>query len=236
MRVKRFRFSVHVMVVFMTVLGAIFLHLPSSHAAENNENLALGKNVTVTSFCNSCGTPGSNAVDGDVKTFWRALSGDARPTITVDLGEETEWNKVLLNVNEEIINEYSVEYSSDGENWEEAYVHGFPPANTIENFVIEPVNSRYVRIGFAPNATGVALLYELEIYHVDEEPTPAPASVLTEVSLKDSGTTYGFWDEIELEIGDKHQLSVSGKMSDGGEADLSEATVSYQSSDTQIVE
>lgn len=236
MRVKRFRFSVHVMVVFMTVLGAIFLHLPSSHAAENNENLALGKNVTVTSFCNSCGTPGSNAVDGDVKTFWRALSGDARPTITVDLGEETEWNKVVLNVNEEIINEYSVEYSSDGENWEEAYVHGFPPANTIENFVIEPVNSRYVRIGFAPNATGVALLYELEIYHVDEEPTPAPASVLTEVSLKDSGTTYGFWDEIELEIGDKHQLSVSGKMSDGGEADLSEATVSYQSSDTQIVE
>lgn len=212
----------------------LFMLIPSVHGQENGENLALNKPVSVTTFCNSCGTFGTNAVDGDYETFWRALSRDEAPAITVDLGEGVEWNKVVMTLNEHVIDGYTLAYSFDGQQWTDVYVLPYSPQGSLETIVIEPVSARYVRVGIDTTRPANALIYELEVYLTDEEPTGPPPSVLTEITLHDGEREYGYREDLLLEIGDTHQIEVTAMMSDGSEADLSEAIVSFQSSDETI--
>jgi beta-glucosidase len=94
---------------------AIASDIPPSDLA----NAALNRPVAVSSFWGA-GFEAANAVDGDPTTMWRA-GGSGEEWISADLGITREIGRVRLCWGPDFARSYSIQVSTDGSTWSEAY-------------------------------------------------------------------------------------------------------------------
>ncbi len=114
-------------------------------------DLALNKPVNVSSF--QSGYPGSNAVDGNIATYWRTikLKNNSQRTspewISVDLGANYSVGQMVLKWDSanRYATAYSIQVSTDGSNWTTVYntTGGNGGTDTI---TFNPVLARYVQM------------------------------------------------------------------------------------------
>jgi hypothetical protein len=113
-------------------------------------NLALNKPAAVSSA--QPGYPGSNAVDGNLVTYWRTVkikNNQARPPewINVDLGANYTVQQVVLKWDpiNRYATVYSIQTSTDGTNW--ATVNSTSSGNGgTDTISFAPAMARYVRL------------------------------------------------------------------------------------------
>lgn len=148
---------------------------------DGTTNLALKKAASASSYEGTAGRYADAAVDGDSSTRWASAAGKDGSGIDetwfqVDLGSETEINKVVISW-ESRPNKFKMQISADGTTWEDVgdivdngYLDagGNEKVNTIE---FEAETAKYVRMqGIqrrraedSDGNTGYSI-YEFEIY------------------------------------------------------------------------
>lgn len=199
-------------------------------------NLALNKGTAKSSDC-SCGRA-TAAVDGDSSTFWQPLSADRTDNrnvwLRVDLGGSAEIEHAVLKFRTSTadIVEYRISTSDDDATWATVYEksRSTAPIASEEAPTFPRVAARYVRVDFAlQTGTPNFQLNEFELYGA------APAPVLASLRFEDaSGRTYAQGETLSLVVGASSALVVKGTMSNGAEADLEGATVTFASSKAAV--
>ncbi len=140
------------------------------------ENIALGKNVTVTSYSQPwwASTPlqGSNAVDGDYDSYWLSEGADdvqskCNQSLTVDLGRTYTIGRVLLQWQVEYGNIWDLQVSADGENWKTVY-RQLEGNGEDEDIRLYQENVRYVRMqGILMGRGSGYSIREIQVYEYD---------------------------------------------------------------------
>ncbi len=128
-----------------------------------SENYAFEKEATASSHENN--HTAALAVDGDMSSRWGSLYTDPQ-SITVDLGEEILINRVVLRWETAFGKDYTIEVSTDNENWETVYtsVGGKGGVETID---FDDTTARYVKMnGTARGSSFGYSLYEFEVYYM----------------------------------------------------------------------
>ncbi len=127
------------------------------------QNIALNKNVTVTSIEDNTLT-GPNAVDGNGSTRWASAEGIDPQTITVDLGAAYNINRIRINWEAAYGKNFLVQVSNDNSNW--STVRDVQNNTSVTNdYTGLAATGRYVRIhGTARGTTYGYSIYELEVY------------------------------------------------------------------------
>jgi hypothetical protein len=194
-------------------------------------NLALNKATSHSSDC-SCGRS-TAAVDGNVATFWQPLSGDRADLnvwLRVDLGAPLSLDRFVLNFRTKAgLVAFVVRTSNDDASWQEAYQSSGTIDAVHADFFPATILARFVRVDFTLNSgTPNFQLNEFELYDTGGV---RPPPVLVSASLADaSGRTYATGETVSLRIGDQLPLRVVGMLSNGQEADMQGATVTFVSS------
>lgn len=140
------------------------------------ENIALGKNVTVTSFSQPWWAEkplaGSNAVDGDYESYWLSEGADdvqskCNQSLTVDLGRAYTIGRVLLQWQVEYGNIWDLQVSADGQNWKTVY-RQLEGNGEDENIQLYQENVRYVRVqGILMGRGSGYSIREIQVYEYD---------------------------------------------------------------------
>ncbi len=216
-------FTLHIIAALMAVF---FTALP---ALAQSGNLALGRSVTRSSDVSSGRAP--NAVDGNVTTFWQPLmidrSDDSMVWLGVDLGGVTPFNEIVLNFRTNVanVNGFRLLTSNDNVNWQPAYSK-FRPAETfasIDRSSFSDVTARYLRVEIVlGNPTANFQLNELELY----SSTPSLARVFFTAA---DGRVLAPAETITLPVGASVPLTLRGRLSNGQEVTLENATVTMVS-------
>lgn len=137
------------------------------------ENIALGKDVTVTSFSKPwwASTPleGANAVDGDYETYWLSEGEDnvqskCNQSLTVDLGAEYTLGRAVLQWQVEYGNIWDLQVSKDGKNFKTVY-RQLEGNGEDEEIKFYAENVRYVRVqGILMGRGSGYSIRELQLY------------------------------------------------------------------------
>ena len=123
-------------------------------------NLALNKVTSVTST--EADNIADNATDGDANTRWSSLFTDTQ-SIMVDLGENKDISRIILNWETASAKSYSIEISSDGVMWSSIYSTDSADGDVDE--ISCSGNGRYVRmLGTERNTPWGYSLWEIEVY------------------------------------------------------------------------
>lgn len=132
----------------------------------DKSNLALNKTVVASSTADSC--PAPDAVDGFENTRWASARTDEQ-WIYVDLGEATEFDRVVLLWEAAYGKEYTVDVSNDAESWKT--VHTETDGKGGEKVIdLEMQNARYVRMKGIKRGTQYGYsLYEFEVHNTQKE-------------------------------------------------------------------
>ncbi|WP_234885137.1 discoidin domain-containing protein, partial [Clostridium tarantellae] len=183
---KKAKLKILSLLTVATVISSISLNTISALATGNDVaiqseekvlstlNLALGK----TAVASSVEPEGENftadkITDGDRtsrSSRWSSghFTNGHQPWIYVDLGEETEFDKIKLYWETANAKVYRIEVSNDAENWSK--IHRKDNAQGGEELISfeEKQNARYVRLFCEENNPDVwttVSLYEMEIYN-----------------------------------------------------------------------
>lgn len=204
-------------------------------SAQERVNLALGKSVTRSSDVSSGRAP--NAVDGRLDTYWQPLMSDRQDDsnvwLRVDLGAPAEFDQAVLNfrTTTSTIDEYRIGASLDGTTWQAVYVRNRSTGSipSVDVALFPAAVGRYVRVEFTLNdPVRNFQLNEFELYDTDATPPPV---VLDSVHFEDvAGHVYTPLDTILLRQGTSANLVLKARLSNGEDADLSGATVVWESS------
>lgn len=158
-----------------TVITSTFLNnrvrvdsgIPTEIIISNNPsqdiNLALNKGVTCTSVENNTSHTANLAVDGIRSTRWASQYSDPQ-WIQVDLGQEYEINKVVINWEVAYGKSYKIQVSSNGRDYTDVYTTSDSNGG-IDTITFSPVSGRYVRMYGMRRATEWGYsVYEFEVY------------------------------------------------------------------------
>ena len=203
-------------------------------------NIAYKKDVSVSTFCATCNptTFGSNVVDGDESTYWRALSGDYNDDkqhwLTLDLGRELTFNKSQILFNLDATVDYELFSSKDNKNWTSFYKN-LLIVGKQEQANFEKVTARYLKVNLTAKKASVPLIYELKIFDTDEAPVPPAKNPLKGVYLFDETIEkYEKDSDIDMTKGDTQKVNIEGNLYDGGKLSDQEAKVEFTSSRPEI--
>lgn len=113
-------------------------------AAAGDVNLAVGSTATASSGS------AANAVDGKGETVWQPLAADRKDDmnvwLSIDLGKEETFNKVMFNLNRaDNLKDYQLLYSNDQTNWNEAFSKN-KDLSASETASFEAVSARYLKL------------------------------------------------------------------------------------------
>ena len=204
------------------LMVVLFATLP---ALAQSGNLALGRSVTRSSDVSSGRAP--NAVDGNVATFWQPLMSDRQDDsmvwLGVDLGGATPFNEIVLNFRTNVanINGFRVLSSNDNATWQTAFSK-FRPDQTfasIDRSSFPDVAARFVRVEIVlNNPTANFQLNELELY----SSTPSLSRVFFTAA---DGRALAPAETITLSVGASVPLTLRGRLTNGQEVTLENATV-----------
>jgi len=175
--------------------------------------------------------PPAHTIDNDLTTFFSAQGRGQ--WVQYDLGGSKSIDGVSLAWYQGDVRsfDFKVLTSEDGETWTEAYAGASSGTSLeLEPHAFSAVAARYVRIvGYGNSVNEWMSVTEARV-HTEDGVWPeleATAPVLERVTLT---------AEYErLAVGETGRLHVTGILSDGGEADLSQASVRYGSSDASVV-
>lgn len=141
------------------------------------ENIALGKNVTVTSYSQpwwaSQPLSGANAVDGDYESYWLSEGDDdvaskCNQSLTVDLGKTYTLGRVLLQWQVEYGNIWDLQVSEDGKNFKTVY-RQLEGNGEDEEIRFYEENVRYVRVqGILMGRGSGYSIRELQVYEYEQ--------------------------------------------------------------------
>ncbi len=127
-----------------------------------NTNIALGKNVTVSSSENPS-VDGSKIVDNDTSTRWSSEFSDNQ-WCTVDLGKSYTINKVTFNWEASYAKAYKLQTSADGNNWKTVYETSSSKGGK-EEIIFDATTCRYVRMQGVKRALDYGYsLWEMGVY------------------------------------------------------------------------
>ena len=125
-------------------------------------NIALGKNVTVSSSENPS-VDGAKIVDNDTTTRWSSEFSDDE-WCTVDLGQSYTINKVTLNWESSYAKEYKLQTSTNGDTWDTVYETSSCKGGK-EEIVFDATTCRYVRMQGVKRALAYGYsLWEMGVY------------------------------------------------------------------------
>ncbi|MBE5958813.1 MAG: hypothetical protein E7254_08130 [Lachnospiraceae bacterium] len=116
----------------------VFEYIPD----ENDRNLSIGKNVTVSSFEADDKKP-ENMLDGNLATGWASERSDDQWAV-IDLGDVYSITKVSLNWESAYAAAYSISISEDGNNWYNVKWVSNDHAGLDETYVCK--NARFVKL------------------------------------------------------------------------------------------
>ncbi len=141
-------------------------------------NLALGKNVYVSSEENGYGNAMQNAVDGNYNTRWASGWSDNQ-WIFVDLGSTKAFNRVKLMWEVSYGKAYKIQVSNDTNTWTDVYTTDSGDGS-LDDIFFPSVNARYVRMYGITRAIEYGFsLWEFEVYNVSVTPTPTRTATPT---------------------------------------------------------
>jgi len=154
---------------------------PPTATPAPNINLALNRPVTVSSLEDNAHS-GSNAVDGDLGTWWqtaRAKGKNKLPTewLTIDLGADVLVGQVVLAWDSNFATGYNLQLSSDGSNWSIVYGTTACDGGT-DTISFAQLTARYFKLESSAWSSGSLRnwLREVEIYRGSGDPPPSPTS------------------------------------------------------------
>mgnify|MGYP000038239725 CR=1 FL=1 len=156
--------------------------LPITVTPGSFHNLALNK----TAAAGSVNLPevgvyqASRATDGKMDTSWKVHPNAAAEDLwmCVDLGRETEVDRVRISYFTSSVSEIQLQYSNDEKNWAEAFretvesaepVVTAKPTDTLEKTWEEPIRARYIRINVKAGEGFHPAVREFELYNIPEE-------------------------------------------------------------------
>src|SRR5215510_15996345 len=213
-------------------LVAIFFAAPPALAQSGN--LALGRSVTRSSDV-SGGLP-DWASDGNVATFWQPLMSDRQDDsmvwLGVDLGGATPFNEIVLNFRTNVanVNGFRVLSSNDNATWQPAFSK-FRPELTFTNIdrsSFPDVTARFVRVEIVlNNPTANFQLNELELY----SSTPSLSRVFFTAA---DGRALAPAETVTLSVGASVPLTLRGRLTNGQDLTLENATVTVSSNKPAI--
>src|SRR5262245_12119692 len=208
------------------LMVVLFAALP---ALAQSGNLALGRSVTRSSDVSSGRAP--NAVDGNVATFWQPLMSDRQDDsmvwLGVDLGGATPFNEIVLNFRTNVanVNGFRVLSSNDNATWQPVFSK-FRPGQTftsIDRSSFPDVTARFVRVEIVlNNPTANFQLNELELY----SSTPSLSRVFFTAA---DGRALAPAETVTLSTGASVSLTLRGRLTNGQEVTLENATVTMSS-------
>jgi|GEM_PF-2007818 len=141
-------------------------------------NLALGKDVYVSSEENGYGNVKQNAVDGNYNTRWSSGWSDYQ-WIYVDLGSIKSFNRVKLLWEVSYGKSYKIQVSNDANNWSDVYTTDSGDGS-LDDIFFPTVNARYVRMYGIKRAIEYGFsLWEFEVYNSSVTPTPTRSATPT---------------------------------------------------------
>ena len=125
-------------------------------------NIALGKNVTVSSAENPS-VGGDKIVDNDASTRWSSEFSDNQ-WCTIDLGRNYTINKVTFNWEASYAKAYKLQTSTDGNNWDTVYETSNSKGGK-EEIIFDATTCRYVRMQGVKRALAYGYsLWEMGVY------------------------------------------------------------------------
>lgn len=134
-------------------------------------DIALNKTIADESSDCSCGRA-TNAIDGNVSTYWQVLSGDrsdGKIWITIDLGSSMSFDKVVTiwHRHADQVAGYKIQYSDDNAAWQTAYqTSGLSkPKKATFKATFTKVQGRYVKITYMLDGTYSDHINEIKIYN-----------------------------------------------------------------------
>lgn len=132
------------------------------YASASNENLAYGKNVSVSSQ-ESTEYTGAKAVDADGNTRWSSSYADNQNFI-VDLGAEYPVSSVKIAWEAAYALQYQIQVSTDNSNWTTVY-ENYSGTGGTQTVTFNTVTARYVKMYGIKRATAYGFsIYEFEVY------------------------------------------------------------------------
>ena len=169
--------------------------------AENLNNIALNQSATASSVYNNVYTA-DRAFDGSFENSggnnqsrWVSNRNSNDEWIQVDLGELYDLTGVKLYWEGNGANQYAIQVSQDGEEWEDIYVeeNGQPGIAYIE--FEDNVTAQYVRMqGIEPASQYGYSLWEFEVYGTLSQETEPPVSEVNIALNKESVASSEFTD------------------------------------------
>lgn len=150
-------------------------------AGTGRENLALRQPITADSQYDPT-VAVTNANDGNPTTRWASQRQDAPYTterwLQVDLGRAQSVNQVVVTWEVATSDDYRVEGSVDGEDWQEL-AHVRKTSDDLHNVVdVGPADVRYVRVIGLPATKYGFSVFELEVYGGYTMRCDAPSSTV----------------------------------------------------------
>ncbi len=147
-------------------------------------NLALNKPVETSGIQNDT-SDSKKAVDGSTTSCWRSQTSGAPYWLTIDLGENTQFDYVAINWEDTYATSYKLQYSDDNENWTDITIGGeVYRAETSKGekhlYLDEAYTARYIRMYCIQKSTtwGVGI-YEMEVYNTADVKEPESGDVVT---------------------------------------------------------
>jgi hypothetical protein len=127
-------------------------------------NLALNKTVKASSEQKNRQLA-AMACDGQQETTWSPAATSGPHWIAVDLGKKIAVSSVVLKWGENHPGSFTVQASSDGQDWTDAYTVSAATGgvNRVNEVLLENINQRFIRIFIKENAD--FSLKELEVYN-----------------------------------------------------------------------
>ncbi|MDD3926153.1 MAG: discoidin domain-containing protein [bacterium] len=144
----------------------------------NPPNLALHKAIMATSS-EDPQTVASKANDGDPSTRWASVDKSDPQWLRIDLGQKRTINHVILKWEAAYADQYRIEVSVDGLNWQTVYSTADGDGGT-DDITFNSVNARYVRMYGTHryySSYGYSV-WEMEVYGTDQT-VPDPLSITT---------------------------------------------------------
>ncbi|HVM86793.1 MAG TPA: discoidin domain-containing protein [Puia sp.] len=172
--------------------------LNQNNSCINGTNIALNKTATASSTAN--GQPASNAVDGNMNTYWSSSNSDNQ-NLTIDLGVKYDicaavihWDATNFGKN------YSIQVSNDGTSWvtNQTITGNTSKDNTIN---LQLTGYRYIRIQatLRNNSSGPYSIYEFQVYGTISNTCNTPTNVATS-NISEEGVTIS-WDAVPTATG-----------------------------------
>lgn len=214
---------------------------PTPTPIPGNQNLALNKPVTVSSF-EDIDHDGNQAVDGNTATFWkteRAKGKNKLPAewITADLGSSLTIGQVVLQWDANYATSYSIQVSADNNSWAPVYDTTSGNGGT-DSVSFAQTSARFVRLYTADWSSGSLRnwLQEFEVYAGSGSPqptptptnTPTPTATPTASPTPDPSMTMHIHDLIGVSAPDarnRWQATVTIVVHDAGENPVDGVTV-----------